>query len=173
MTLTILEYPDPRLRDVARAVTVFDEALRRFADDLVATVAATTGFGLSATQVGDERRVLVVRLPDDPSGPQVFVNPEVLRRGAFGLVEESCLSVPGIVGNVVRATQVRVRAADPEGEVFERDLEGMHAVCLQHEIDHLDGKLFIDRLMPWRRLAVHMGPLARARRAAEQRTRAA
>jgi peptide deformylase len=113
--------------------------------------------------VGVFERVAVTDLSGEATDPQVYVNPEILSRSAIGLVEESCLSVPGVVGNVFRATRVRVRAQDRQGRTFERDLDGMHAVCLQHEIDHLEGKLFIDRLWFWRRLMIQ----ARARRQAK------
>lgn len=158
---TILEHPDPRLRAVCAAVEVFDDGLRALADDLVETLHATSGLGLSAPQVGDLRRVLAMDHSADASAPRLFVNPVITRRAAWGLVEESCLSVPGIVGNVVRATRVRVRAQALSGEPFERDLDGMPAVCMQHEIDHLDGKLFIDRLNPLRRLQLRLKGVGR------------
>ena len=105
-------------------------------------------------------------LSGSASAPDVYINPKILTRALPGLVEESCLSVPGVVGNVVRATQLRVRARDTAGEVFERDLEGMHAVCLQHEIDHLAGRLFVDRLSLFRRLRVRLAATAGARNGA-------
>ncbi|MFW5680910.1 MAG: peptide deformylase [Pseudomonadota bacterium] len=150
--LAILRYPDPRLRLKAVPVVDFDDALRGFVDDLVATLHAHGGIGLAATQVGDLRQVLVMDLSGTASAPEVYVNPVILSRSVSALVEESCLSIPGVVGNVVRSIKVRVRAQDPHGMVFERDLEDMHAVCLQHEIDHLEGRLFIDRLSLLRRL---------------------
>ena len=162
--LTILEYPDPRLRTPCAPVSRFDAELRRLIDDLADTLAAAGGIGLSAPQVGDLRRVSILNLAGDGAAPEVFVNPEILARRRWGLVEESCLSVPGVVGNVLRATRVRVRALDPTGEPFERELEDMHAVCLQHEADHLDGKLFLDRLSPIRRWRMRWRE-ARARRA--------
>jgi peptide deformylase len=102
-------------------------------------------------------------LSGNATAPQIFVNPEILASARPGLVEESCLSVPGVVGNVVRATQVRVRAQDRNGQTFEGDLEGMHAVCLQHETDHLDGRLFVDRLSWIRRLRARAAAKVRAR----------
>ncbi len=150
----ILEVPDARLRRTARPVTVFDRDLARLAEDLIDTLHATAGIGLSAPQLGDPRRVLVMDLSGDASAPQLYVNPEILAASTYGLVEESCLSVPGVVANVVRATELRVRARDGQGQAFERDLSGMEAVCLQHEMDHLEGKLFVDRLsLPRRWLA--------------------
>ena len=160
--LPILEYPDPRLRRRATPVTRFDGETARLADAMLEMLYDKGGIGLSAPQVGVLERVAVMDLSGDGTEPEVYVNPEILSRSALGLVEESCLSVPGVVGNVFRATRVRVRAQDRQGQTFERDLDGMHAVCLQHEIDHLEGKLFIDRLWFWRRLIIR----ARARRQA-------
>jgi peptide deformylase len=119
--------------------------------------------GLSAPQVGAMRRVAVIEVDRGASSPAVYANPEILARSTPGLIEESCLSVPGVVGLVWRATKVKVRACDQLGRTFERELDGMHAVCLQHEIDHLDGKLFIDRLWLVKRLLVRSRLEARAR----------
>ncbi len=160
--LAILEYPDPRLRERSAPVTAFDQALGRLVNDLLETLAAKGGIGLSAPQVGVGQRAAVLDLSGDHTAPEIYVNPQILGRSAIGFVEESCLSVPGVVGNVFRATRLRVRAQDCSGALFERDLDGMHAVCLQHEIDHLEGRLFIDRLWFWRRLMIG----ARARRRA-------
>jgi peptide deformylase len=161
--LDILEYPDPRLRLRAVPVTVFDDDLARLIDDLLETLRARTAIGLSATQVDDQRQVLVIDNSGNALAPQVYVNPEICSRRAFGFVEESCLSVPGVVGNVIRATEVQVRAQDRHGEAFERALSGMDAVCLQHEMDHLAGKLFIDRLSIFRRLRIRARARAKAR----------
>jgi peptide deformylase len=165
--LEILEYPDPRLRLKAEPVSAFDPSLAQLVDDLVETLHAHKAIGLSAPQVDDRRQVLVIDNSGDGSAPQVFVNPEIRSRAAWGLVEESCLSVPGVVGNVIRATQVSVRAQDRHGESFTRELTGMDAVCLQHEVDHLAGKLFIDRLSIFRRLRIRARARAAARRLAE------
>lgn len=160
----ILQYPDPRLRLRSRPVTAFDQDLARLVDDLLETLYATKAIGLSAPQVNDRRQVLVIDLSGKASAPQLYVNPEILTKSALGLVEESCASIPDVVGNVIRATQVRVRAQDLSGATFERDLSGMHAVCLQHEMDHLAGKLFVDRLSVFRRLRIRAAASARARR---------
>lgn len=165
---SILEYPDSRLSQKAAPVTRFDEVLGRLATDLLETLYDRGGIGLSAPQVGTLERVAVMDLSGTASDPQIFINPTILSRAAIGLVEESCLSVPGVVGNVFRATRVRVSAQDLTGQSFERDLDGMHAVCLQHELDHLEGRLFIDRLWFWRRLMIQ----ARARRLARLATAA-
>lgn len=152
--LPILEYPDPRLRIPARPVETFDAALARLVDDLAATLRVSGGIGLAAPQTGHGVQVVIVDVPDTGPLPTVFINPQVLVSAVPGLVEESCLSVPGVVGNVVRATRLRVRASDRDGNAFECDLEGMPAVCLLHEMDHLAGKLFIDRLPLLKRLAL-------------------
>ena len=163
---TILEYPDERLRQPSAPVTAFDDAsLDRLIDALQGIMTEAGALGMSAPQVGDHRQVLVIDPAGDGSDIQVYVNPEVLSKGGLGFVEESCLSVPGVTGSVMRAMGVKVRARDRAGELFERDLEGMAAVCLQHEMDHLAGKLFIDRLPPWRRWRLR----ARARRAPQAR----
>ena len=129
------------------AVTAFDETLDALISDLCDTLYATpAGIGFSAPQIDEHKRVLVMDLSDDRDTPEVYVNPEILVAVTPGFVEESCLSVPGVVANIMRATQVRVRAYDRNGHEFEKNLEGMHAVCLQHEIDHLDGRLFVDKL---------------------------
>ena len=159
--LAILEHPDPRLRLAAAPVDSFDDALGRLVDDLCETLRASGGIGLAAPQVGVARRVLVIDLSGGALPPEVYVNPEVLHAAIPALVEESCLSVPGVVGNVVRATRLGVRARTLTGEMFETELEDMHAVCLQHELDHLDGRLFVDRLSWWRRLRWWAGTLFR------------
>lgn len=165
--LPILEYPDPRLRLRADPVAEFDADLAQLIEDLRETLEATKGMALSAPQTGDRRRVALVDLPGGATTPALYVNPEILARTAPGFVEESCLSVPGVTGSVWRATRITVRASDRSGETVVRDLEGMHAVCVQHEIDHLEGRLFIDRLWPVRRLLVRrqLDALARRHRA--------
>lgn len=150
----ILAYPDQNLRAASPVVEAFDDRLEKLIEDLFATLDAMDegmGIGLSAPQIGISRRVSVVRVPNDRYGAVAYVNPVVLKRSAYGLVEESCLSVPGAVGSVIRATRISVEAFDAKGNRFESELEGMHAVCLLHEIDHLDGKLFIDRMSWFRR----------------------
>jgi len=163
--LPIIEYPDERLRTASAPVTVFDAALGSLIDDLVETLHATTGIGLCAPQTGELRRVLVMDLSGDGSAPQAYVNPEILSRSGLAIVEESCLSLPGVAAKVFRSARVRVRASDRTGRSFERDLEGMHAVCLQHESDHLDGKLFTDRLSALRRLRFRTALAALERKA--------
>jgi len=163
--LPVLEYPDPTLRETSQSVTAFDDGLATLVDDLFNTLAERGGLGLSAPQLGRLERVLVVHVPEDDEGPTVYVNPVILKSSAPGLVEEGCISVPGVLGNVVRATRIRLRAQDLQGETFERELHGMHAVCVQHEIDHLDGRLFIDRLSWFRRMRLRSAMRREARRA--------
>ena len=144
--LEILEFPDPRLRTRAEPVTVFDAALSRLVDDMFETMYAAPGIGLAASQVDVHRRLLVMDLSNDRSAPMVFVNPEILAREGLGVMEEGCLSVPGYFDEVERAQRIRVRAQDRHGITFECELDGLNAVCLQHEMDHLEGKLFVDYL---------------------------
>ncbi len=149
--LEVYAYPDDRLRNPAAEVTEFDESLGQLVDDLFETLYVTNSIGLCAQQTPDQRAVLVIDVSSDKSAPQHFVNPEILSASAPGLVEETCLSVPDYKASVWRKTKLRVRAQNRTGDTFEKDLSGMEAVCLQHEMDHLQGKLFVDRLSWWRR----------------------
>lgn len=142
----ILKHPHPGLQRIAERVSEFDVHIERLIEDLHETLESAGGIGLSATQINERYRVLVIVPTDDTAAPRVYINPEIQAKAAWGLVEESCLSVPGVIGHVFRATKVQVTAQDECGTPFECVLEGMDAVCLQHEIDHLDGKLFTDRL---------------------------
>jgi peptide deformylase len=149
--LTILEYPDQRLRTKAQPVTVFDAALEQLVADLFETMYTAPGIGLAASQVNVHRRVIVIDLSQDKNEPLVFVNPEILSREGAAVMEEGCLSVPGIFDEVQRAAKVRARFQDVKGQVIEQELEGLLAVCLQHEMDHLEGKLFVDYLSDLKR----------------------
>jgi peptide deformylase len=151
MRLTILEYPDPRLRTVAQPVEVVDDELRTLIDAMLETMYASNGIGLAATQVNVHRRLLVVDVSEEHDQPMVFVNPEVLERQEVETTQEGCLSVPGIFDDVERARQIRVRALGRDGKPFEMTADGLLAVCIQHEIDHLDGKLFVDYLSELKR----------------------
>lgn len=144
--LAILEFPDPRLRTRAQPVTRFDAALSQLIDDMFETMYAAPGIGLAATQVDVHQRLIVIDISEAHDQPEVFINPEILAREGKEKMEEGCLSVPAIFEDVERAAKVRVRAQDRHGQVFERELDGLLAVCLQHEIDHLEGKLFVDYL---------------------------
>jgi peptide deformylase len=149
--LQILEYPDPRLRTRAAPVEVFDAALARFAQDMLETMYAAPGIGLAATQVDFHKRLIVMDVSEDRAQPQVFCNPEIVSAEGTGIGEEGCLSVPGIFDEVKRAAKIRARARDVNGKEFEVELEGLAAVCLQHEMDHLEGKLFVDYLSDLKR----------------------
>lgn len=144
--LTILHYPDPRLRTVAKPVEVFDDALQKFADDLLETMYDAPGIGLAATQVDVHQRVIAVDVSDNRDAPHIFVNPQLELHGTLQESEEGCLSVPGFYEPVKRAEQIVARAQHPDGTPFELEAEGLLAVCIQHECDHLDGKLFVDYL---------------------------
>ena len=148
---TILEFPDPRLRTRARPVTEFDAALGTLIDDLFETMYAAPGIGLAATQVDVHQRVIAIDTSEDRSGRVELVNPEILSREGEESTEEGCLSVPGIFDEVKRAAKVRVRAQDRTGAVFERDFDDILAVVIQHEMDHLEGKLFVDYLSDLKR----------------------
>jgi peptide deformylase len=149
--LAILEYPDPRLRKTAKPVPAVDDAVRQLAADLLETMYAAKGIGLAATQVDIHRRVLVLDVSDERNKPMVFINPELLSAEGRGPGEEGCLSVPDVYDKVQRATRIRVRALGVDGESFELDAEGLLAVCIQHEMDHLEGKLFVDYLSELKR----------------------
>lgn len=149
--LTILEFPDPRLRTRAAPVRDFDAALHRLIEDMLETMYAAPGIGLAATQVNVHKALLVIDISDVKNDPQVFINPKILSRDGVAQTEEGCLSVPQVYEKVERAERVRVRAQDRNGEFFERDLEGLLAVCVQHEMDHIEGKLFVDYLSDLKR----------------------
>jgi peptide deformylase len=144
--LPILEFPDPRLRTRAEPVREFDAALQQLIADMFETMYAAPGIGLAATQVNVHRQLLVMDVGNDDKQPQIFINPQILTRDGVELSEEGCLSVPNVFEPVERAARVRVRAQGSDGVVFERDLDGLASVCLQHEMDHLAGKLFVDYL---------------------------
>ena len=152
--LEILEFPDDRLRTVAKPVERFDDRLRELVVDMIETMYGAQGIGLAATQVNEHRRLLVLDVSEGQDTPRVYVNPEIVASEGSETCEEGCLSVPGIYAEVSRADKVRVAAFDQHGQRFEENLEGLHAVCLQHEIDHLNGKLFVDYLSPLKRRMV-------------------
>ncbi|MEE8428142.1 MAG: peptide deformylase [Gammaproteobacteria bacterium] len=144
--LTVLEFPDPRLRNKAKPVSQIDEGIRQLLDDMFETMYAAPGIGLAATQVNVARRVLVVDISEDKDQPMCFINPEILEQRGAQEMEEGCLSVPGVYEQVSRAEYIKVRALDRDGKPFELETNGLLAVCIQHEIDHLNGKLFVDYL---------------------------
>jgi peptide deformylase len=148
---TILEYPDPRLRTRAQPVTRFDAELGALVDDMFETMYAAPGIGLAATQLDVHQRIIVLDVSGERNAPVVLTNPQILAREGEASSEEGCLSVPGIFDQVKRAAKIRVRAQDRNGETFERDYEDILAVCIQHELDHLEGKLFVDYLSDLKR----------------------
>ncbi len=149
--LDILHFPDARLRNVAKPVTQVDDSVRQLIDDMFETMYKAPGIGLAAIQVNVARRVIVVDTSEDRSQALALVNPEILDRQGEERMDEGCLSVPGIYETVQRADKIRVRALDRNGEPFEMEADGLLAVCIQHEIDHLDGKLFVDYLSTLKR----------------------
>jgi peptide deformylase len=148
---TILEYPDPRLRTRAQPVTEFDAQLGTLIDDMLETMYAAPGIGLAATQVDVHRRVIVIDVSDEHDQPLVLINPEIVAKEGEAKTEEGCLSVPGIFDEVKRAATVRVRSHDRQGMVSETEYGDILAVCIQHEMDHLEGKLFVDYLSDLKR----------------------
>lgn len=143
--LEILEFPDPRLRTVAKPVETVDDALRKLIDDMIETMYAASGIGLAASQVDVHQRLLVIDISEERDQPQVFINPRITPlTDDLAPYEEGCLSVPGFYEKVERPARVRIQALDRDGEPLDIEAEGMLATCIQHEIDHLDGKLFVD-----------------------------
>lgn len=163
--LTILEFPDERLRHKAEPVEEVDDGIRKLIDDMFETMYAAPGIGLAATQVNVQRRLLVLDISEEKNQPLALINPELLTREGQEESDEGCLSVPGVFEKVKRAEKIRVRALNRDGESFEMDADGLLAVCIQHEIDHLEGKLFVDYLSPLKR------QLARKKVKKEQRQR--
>ena len=149
--LNILEFPDPRLTTVATDVEDFDEDLKKLVEDMTETMYAANGIGLAATQVNVHKRLLVLDVSENQDQPRVYINPQITAQSGEQSCEEGCLSVPGIYASVKRAENITVSAHDVNGEAFEEELEGLHAVCVQHEMDHLIGRLFVDYLSPLKR----------------------
>jgi peptide deformylase len=149
--LPILEYPDPRLKKVATPVAAVTADIRKLVRDMADTMYAAPGVGLAATQVDVHKRVIVIDISEHKDELRVFINPELLSADGEAECEEGCLSVPGYYDKVTRAARIRVRAQDEHGETFEHDAEGLLAVCIQHEMDHLQGKVFVEYLSPLKR----------------------
>jgi peptide deformylase len=149
--LDILRFPDPRLRTQAKSVQQVDERLRQLIDDMFETMYQAPGIGLAATQVNVHKRIIVIDTSQEQNQPLVFINPEILEQDGTEETDEGCLSVPGIYERVQRAEHIRMRALGRDGEAFELEADGLLAVCVQHEIDHLDGKLFVDYLSQLKR----------------------
>ncbi|GAB6066712.1 peptide deformylase [Methylothermus subterraneus] len=166
--LEILEFPDERLRRKAKPVEAVDAAILRLVDDLFETMYAAPGIGLAATQVNVAKRVVVIDVSETKDQPLCLINPEILARSGVEEREEGCLSVPGVFEKVRRADKVKVKALDRRGRAFELEAEGLLAVCIQHEIDHLDGKLFVDYLSPLKRQRIRKKLSKAARQAKEK-----
>jgi len=144
--LEILHFPDHRLRTVAKPVKEVDETVRRLVSDMFETMYQAPGIGLAATQVNVHQRIVVIDVSEEHDQPLCLINPEITERDGEVQMDEGCLSVPGIYETVKRANHIRVKALDRDGNPFELEAEGLLAICIQHELDHLEGKLFIDYL---------------------------
>ena len=144
--LEILHFPDPRLRNHAEPVAEVDDSIRRLVDDMFETMYDAPGVGLAATQVNVAQQVIVIDVSEDRNAPLCLINPEIVLKDGVEEMEEGCLSVPGIYERVSRAENIKVKALDREGSGFELETDGLLAVCIQHEMDHLEGKLFVDYL---------------------------
>lgn len=149
--LPILHYPDPRLRQKAAPVTEVDNEIRQLVDDMFETMYEAPGIGLAAIQVNVQKRVIVIDISEDKSQPLCLINPEILESSEQEKMEEGCLSVPGIFENVIRAKNIKVAFLDRDGTRQELETDGLLAVCIQHEMDHLEGKLFVDYLSELKR----------------------
>ncbi len=153
-TLEILEFPDPRLRTKAKPVGKVDDMVRKLIDDMLATMYEAPGIGLAATQVNVHQRIIVVDVSENRDQPHAFINPQIELLGGTMESDEGCLSVPGFYEPVVRAERIRIRALDRAGKLLEMEAEGLLAVCIQHECDHLEGKLFVDYLSNLKRTRI-------------------
>ena len=161
--LNILHFPDPRLRNRAKTVETVDDSVRKLVDDMFETMYTAPGIGLAATQVDDARQVIVIDISDEHDQPLCLINPEILESAGEESMDEGCLSVPGVYETVMRADRVKVRALNRAGEPFELVADGLLAVCIQHEMDHLDGKLFIDYLSNLKRQRIRKRLLKESR----------
>ena len=149
--LSILEFPDPRLRTVAKLVTDVDATIAGFVDDMFETMYQEHGVGLAATQVDVHKRIIVLDTSEEKNNPLCLINPELIEQSGEEESDEGCLSVPGVFELVKRAEKIKLRALNQQGKPFELETDGLLAVCIQHEMDHLLGKLFVDYLSPLKR----------------------
>lgn len=149
--LTILEFPDKRLRTVATEVDTVDDSIRALVDDMLETMYAAKGIGLAATQVNIHKRIVVIDVSENKDAPLCLINPEVVSDNGFEESEEGCLSVPGFFEKVSRAERIKIKALNRDGLSFELDADDLLAICIQHEMDHLQGKLFVDYLSAFKR----------------------
>ncbi|OED37432.1 peptide deformylase [Chromatiales bacterium (ex Bugula neritina AB1)] len=153
--LDILLYPDERLRTVAKPVDTVDKDLQKFLDDMFETMYKAPGIGLAATQVNMHKRAVVIDVSEDKNEPLVLINPEILTKEGKITGEEGCLSIPGIYDNVSRAERITFQALDRDGNPYEMEADGLLGVCVQHEVDHLDGKMFVDYLSAMKRRKIN------------------
>ncbi|WP_394222119.1 peptide deformylase [Alteromonas gracilis] len=165
--LDVLSFPDERLRTVAKPVEVVNDEIKQLVSDMFETMKDENGIGLAATQVNRHVQVVVMDVSEDQNEPRVFINPEIIRRDGVTISEEGCLSVPGNYAKVERSETITVKALDQNGDTFELDAEGLLAICIQHELDHLKGKLFIDYLSPLKRQRIRKKLEKEARLAAK------
>jgi len=165
--LPIIEFPDPRLRTIAKPIAQVDGSLRQLIDDMFETMYDAPGIGLAATQVNVHQQLLILDVSEDKSQPMVFINPEILSSEGSQIYQEGCLSVPGIFADVKRADKITIKALDRDGKSFELAADGLLAVCIQHEMDHLAGKVFVDYLSPLKRELVKK-KLAKQRKLADE-----
>lgn len=149
--LTILEFPDKRLRTVAEEVSQVDDNVKTLVDDMLETMYAAKGIGLAATQINVHKRIIVMDISEEKNEPICLINPEIIEKVGTEESEEGCLSVPGFFEKVTRAEQIKIRALNRDGESFEMEADDLLAVCIQHEMDHLEGKLFVDYLSTFKR----------------------
>ena len=152
--LKIINYPDPRLRTKSKPVEIFVEALVKLKEDMIETMYAAPGIGLAAVQIGKFKRMLVIDITEEKNAPQCFINPQITASEGVVKTEEGCLSVPAIYEPVKRFEKISIKAQDEFGEFFELEAEGLMSVCIQHEIDHLDGKLFVDYLSQMKQVRI-------------------
>ncbi len=165
--LDVLSFPDERLRTVAKPVEEVNDEIKQLVSDMFETMKDENGIGLAATQVNRHVQVVVMDVSEDQNEPRVFINPEIIRKDGSTISEEGCLSVPGNYAKVERAEAITVKALDENGDTFELDAEGLLAICIQHELDHLKGKLFIDYLSPLKRQRIRKKLEKEARLAAK------
>jgi len=163
--LKILHYPDPRLHTVAKPIASVDDAIRQLAADMAETMYAAPGIGLAATQVDRHIRMILVDISETKDQLKIFINPEIVAKDGETVYEEGCLSVPGIYDKVTRAEHIKVRALDLHGNAFELEADGLLAICIQHEIDHLNGKVFVEYLSRLKQSRIKSKLLKQAREA--------
>lgn len=149
--LNILEFPDKRLRTIAQPVESVDESIIQLVDDMLETMYQAKGIGLAATQVNVHKRVIVIDVSEEKNEPLYLINPEIIEKDGVEESEEGCLSVPGFFEKVTRADHIKIKALNKDGDSYELEAKDLLAVCIQHEMDHLDGKLFVDYLSPLKR----------------------